>query len=59
MTDVVLSVLSDAPCVKGGAGLFGSISSIEGVAPCLLSREVCTVVSWHTCTQTAVTHMSL
>lgn len=36
MTDVVLSALAEAPCVKGGAGLFGSISSIEGAAPCLL-----------------------
>ncbi len=46
-----MPVPADAPCVKGGAGLLGSISSIE--------REFCAaVVSWHTGTQTAVTHMA-
>lgn len=32
-TDVVMPVPAEAPCVKGGAALLGSISRIEGLIP--------------------------
>lgn len=46
-------VPAGTPCVKGGAGLLGSISSIEGdVVPAVWDNEKCAAASWHTGTLT-------
>lgn len=52
-TDVVLAAL----CVKGGAGLLGSISSVvrEGCV-CVCASFCLRVAHWHT--HTAVTHVA-
>lgn len=53
VTDVPMPAPSTAPCVKGGVGLFGSISTIERI---LAEWGVSASVCGQTGTQTAVTH---